>query len=127
RRDPNATAAQFPGLYDFLINKWYFDELYNAALVRPVLVLARLASNIDRFIIDGIINGSAALTELLSRLQGIFDHLAVDGVVNGLARGVYFVGDWSRSLQTGRLRNYLMFLAAALVGLFAGVFVWIQG
>jgi proton-translocating NADH-quinone oxidoreductase chain L len=126
-RDPDATAASFPGLYDFLINKWYFDELYDAALVRPTLALARLASNLDRFIIDGFINGSAALTELLSRLEGLFDNLAVDGLVNWSARGVYFAGDWSRSLQTGRLRNYLMFLAAALVGLFASVFVWIQG
>jgi hypothetical protein len=36
-------------------------------------------------------------------------------------------GDWSRSIQTGKLRNYLMFLAVALVGLFAGVLVWIRG
>jgi hypothetical protein len=43
------------------------------------------------------------------------------------AKAVYVTGDWSRSIQTGRLRNYLMFLAVALVGLFAGVFTWILG
>jgi len=36
-------------------------------------------------------------------------------------------GDWSRTIQTGKLRNYLMFLAVALVCFFAGVFVWISG
>ena len=46
--------------------------------------------------------------------------------MNLTARGVYLVGDWSRGIQTGRLRNYLMFLAVALVGLFVGVFAWIQ-
>jgi hypothetical protein len=36
-------------------------------------------------------------------------------------------GDWGRSIQTGRLRNYLMFLAVGLVGLFAGALLWIRG
>ena len=53
--------------------------------------------------------------------------IAVDGLVNLTARAVYVVGDWSRAIQTGRLRNYLMFLAVALVGLFAGVFAWVRG
>ena len=37
------------------------------------------------------------------------------------------LGDGGRSIQTGRLRNYLMFLTVALVGLFAGVFAWVRG
>ena len=53
--------------------------------------------------------------------------IAVDRLVNLTARAVYVAGDWGRSIQTGRLRNYLMFLAVALVGLFAGVFAWIRG
>ncbi len=53
--------------------------------------------------------------------------IAVDRLVNLTAQAVYVAGDWSRSIQTGRLRNYLMFLAVALVGLFAGVFAWIRG
>ncbi len=126
RRDPKHTALAFPGLHAFLVHKWYFDELYQAALVRPALALARFASNFDRWIIDGLVNGSAFLTGQLSRLEGVFDNIAVDGLVNWTARGVYFAGDWSRSIQTGRLRNYLMFLAVALVGLFVGVFAWIQ-
>ena len=126
RRDPRATAARFPGLHAFLVNKWYFDELYQAALVRPILELCRLASQFDRWIIDGFVNGAAALTGLLSRLEGVFDRIAVDGLVNWTARGLYSTGDWSRGIQTGKLRNYLMFLAVALVGLFAGVFAWVQ-
>jgi NADH:ubiquinone oxidoreductase subunit 5 (subunit L)/multisubunit Na+/H+ antiporter MnhA subunit len=127
RRDPSQAAAAFPALYDFLANKWYFDELYQAALVRPTLALARLASQFDRWIIDGLVNGSAFVTSSLSRLEGVFDNIAVDGLVNWTARGVYAAGDWGRGIQTGRLRNYLMFLTVALVGLFAGVFLWIRG
>jgi proton-translocating NADH-quinone oxidoreductase chain L len=126
RRDPKTIAERFPGLYDFLVHKWYFDELYEAALVRPTLVLTRWASSFDRWIIDGLVNGLASLVVLLRRLIGIFDQSAVDRLVNWTAQGVYFVGDWGRGIQTGKLRNYLMFLAVALVGLFAGVFAWIQ-
>ena len=62
----------------------------------------------------------------LSRLEGVFDMIAVDRLVNQTGRAVYVMGDWGRSIQTGRLRNYLMFLTVALVGLFAGVFAWIR-
>jgi NADH:ubiquinone oxidoreductase subunit 5 (subunit L)/multisubunit Na+/H+ antiporter MnhA subunit len=121
------TAERFGGIYRFLIHKWYFDELYAAVFVRPCLALARLCRQIDQVLIDGVVNGSAALTAFLSRLEGIFDMIAVDRLVNLTAQAVYVAGDWSRSIQTGRLRNYLMFLTVALVGLFAGVFAWING
>jgi proton-translocating NADH-quinone oxidoreductase chain L len=121
------TAERFAGVYRFLDHKWYFDELYWAVLVRPCLAFARLCRQIDQILIDGLVNGSAALTAFLSRLQGIFDMIAVDRLVNLTAKAVYVTGDWGRSIQTGRLRNYLMFLTVALVGLFAGVFAWIRG
>jgi NADH:ubiquinone oxidoreductase subunit 5 (subunit L)/multisubunit Na+/H+ antiporter MnhA subunit len=121
------TAERFGGVYRFLVNKWYFDELYWAVFVRPCLALTRLCRQIDQILVDGLVNGSAAATAFLSRLDGVFDNIAVDGLVNLTAKAVYVTGDWSRSLQTGRLRNYLMFLAVALVGLFAGVFTWILG
>jgi proton-translocating NADH-quinone oxidoreductase chain L len=126
RISPQEAVKRFGPIYGFLVQKWKFDELYDAALVRPTLALARASSQFDMWIIDGIVNGSAWLTELLSRLEGVFDNIAVDGLVNWTARIVYATGDWGRGIQTGRLRNYLMFLAVALVGLFAGVFAWIQ-
>ena len=67
------------------------------------------------------------MTERLSHLDGVFDKVGVDGLVNVVGQMVYVVGDWSRAIQTGKLRNYLMFLAVALVGLFAVVFAWISG
>jgi proton-translocating NADH-quinone oxidoreductase chain L len=121
------TAERCGRIYRFLMHKWYFDDLYWAVFVRPCLALARLCRQIDQVLIDGLVDGSAATTTLLSRLEGIFDMIAVDRLVNLIAQAVYVTGDWSRSIQTGRLRNYLMFLALALVGLFAGVFAWIGG
>lgn len=96
-------------------------------LVRPCLALARFCREIDQVLIDGVVNGMAAATKGLSHYDGVFDMIAVDRLVNLTAQAVYAVGDWSRSIQTGRLRNYLMFLAAGLVGLFVGMLAWIRG
>ena len=127
RFQPSAAAERFRPVYDFLAHKWYFDELYDRLFVRPSLALSRGLSHFDRLVVDGLVNGSAALTSLLSRLEGVFDSIAVDGLVNLVAKGVYASGDQGRRLQTGRLRNYLMVLAVAAVGLSAGVFVWVRG
>ena len=60
---PGRLAAMLPGVYRFLLNKWYFDELYAAIFVRPARGLARVLWQIgDATIIDGVPNGLAALT-----------------------------------------------------------------
>ena len=125
RLDARKTAAKYAPIYNFLVHKWYFDELYNAVLIRPVLHMAAVIATFDRIVVDGIVNGAAWSGERLSRISGRFDNEIVDGAVNGLSRLVYRIGDAGRSIQTGRLRNYLMVLAVATVGLFAGVFAWV--
>ena len=53
----------FRPIYLFLLNKWYFDELYDALLVQPRSALARaLWQTGDATVIDGVPNGLAALT-----------------------------------------------------------------
>ena len=62
-RVPAQLAERFAPLYRFLLNKWYFDELYDRIFVRPTLALARGLWQVgDAKIIDGIPNGLAALT-----------------------------------------------------------------
>ena len=34
---PARLAARFPGVYQFLLNKWYFDELYDRIFVQPTI------------------------------------------------------------------------------------------
>ena len=51
---PVALARDQRPLYEFLLNKWYFDEIYDFLLVRPALWLGRLFwKGGDGFIIDG--------------------------------------------------------------------------
>jgi NADH-quinone oxidoreductase subunit L len=54
RTAPQRLAAEFPALYRFLLNKWYFDELYDFLFVRPAFALGRLFwKGGDGVIIDG--------------------------------------------------------------------------
>ena len=54
RTAPKALADAAPGLYRFLLNKWYFDELYDFLFVRPTFWLGRvLWKGGDGFLIDG--------------------------------------------------------------------------
>ncbi len=60
---PAQLAQSFGVIYRLLLNKWYFDEIYAALLIRPITALARLLWQVgDATIIDGIPNGLASLT-----------------------------------------------------------------
>jgi NADH-quinone oxidoreductase subunit L len=51
---PDELAEQQPMLYQFLLNKWYFDELYDLIFVRPTKALGRfLWKRGDEWLIDG--------------------------------------------------------------------------
>jgi NADH-quinone oxidoreductase subunit L len=52
---PAITARVFEPVYLFLLNKWYFDELYDALFVRPALRIGRFLWKVgDGTIIDGL-------------------------------------------------------------------------
>jgi NADH-quinone oxidoreductase subunit L len=95
--DPDRIAARFPLLYRLSYNKFYVDEFYAAVIVRPLLALARGALRFDLGVIDGIVNGVAGT----ARASGA-----------ALAR-----------LQTGRVRDYLLFMALGLAAVL-GVLLW---
>jgi NADH-quinone oxidoreductase subunit L len=60
---PMRLATMFRPIYLFLLNKWYFDELYDAIFVQPAIRLARMLWQTgDATIIDGVPNGLAEMT-----------------------------------------------------------------
>jgi NADH-quinone oxidoreductase subunit L len=61
---PEKLVTRFAPVYRFLLNKWYFDELYDLIFVRPALWLARELWKVgDGQIIDGVPNGLASMAE----------------------------------------------------------------
>ncbi|HUN41440.1 MAG TPA: NADH-quinone oxidoreductase subunit L [Acetobacteraceae bacterium] len=60
---PMQLAQSFRPIYLFLLNKWYFDEVYDAIFVQPAIRLARMFWQTgDVTMIDGVPNGLASLT-----------------------------------------------------------------
>ncbi|MBN9454744.1 MAG: NADH-quinone oxidoreductase subunit L [Bosea sp.] len=80
---PGKLAAANPALYQFLLNKWYFDELYDFLFVRPSKWLGRFLWKkgdglvIDGFGPDGVSARVVDVTNRVVRLQtGYLYHYA---------------------------------------------------
>jgi NADH-quinone oxidoreductase subunit L len=93
---PAATARALRPLYLFLLNKWYFDELYDFLFVRPAFAIGRLLWK----------GGDGAI---------------IDGAIDGTAAGVVRVTDRVVKLQTGYMYHYAF---AMLIGV-AAILTWL--
>jgi NADH-quinone oxidoreductase subunit L len=80
-------------LHDFLSHKWYFDELYDAAFVKPGAAIGRFSRTVvESALVQGVlIGGPVAVVRAGSAL--------------------------ARSAQTGYLRSYALTLIAGLAAL----------
>jgi NADH-quinone oxidoreductase subunit L len=120
--NPNDIRRQFPGVYDFLVDKWRFDVLYDAMFVRPVHIVSAWCAGFDKRVLDAILHASASLTVLTSHWDRKFDEGMVDGLVNLVGNVTRSVGMSLRVIQTGRLRQYVMWIAVGVVVLFGVLF-----
>jgi NADH-quinone oxidoreductase subunit L len=90
---PGKLAAQQPALYRFLLNKWYFDEIYDFLFVRPAMWLG-------------------------SFLWKKGDGATIDGGINGLAMGIVpYVTRLAGRAQSGYLFHYAFAMVLGLVAL----------
>ncbi len=99
RQIADAMAQSMAPLYKLLLNKYYVDELYDAAIVQPIKAVSQqgLWRGFDVRIIDGAVNGTGAL-------------------VNGGAAVL-------RRLQTGSVRAYAGSLFVGVV-VVLGYYLW---
>ncbi|MDB9311872.1 NAD(P)H-quinone oxidoreductase subunit 5 [Spirulina sp. CS-785/01] len=88
--NPSKIAQQFRPLYNFSLNKWYFDELYHKVFVMNSRRLAREMLEIDYKVVDGAVN----LTGLVTVITG-----------QGL-----------KYLESGRVQFYALIVFAAVLG-----------
>jgi NADH-quinone oxidoreductase subunit L len=97
-RKPEAIAQSLGPAYKTLLNKYYVDELYAAAVVRPLL-----------WVSDHV-------------LWKIVDVEAIDGTVNGIAHGATAVGDRVRHTQSGNARSYAVWVVVGALVIIAILF-----
>jgi NADH-quinone oxidoreductase subunit L len=84
-------VGQFGPLYAFLLNKWYFDELYDVVFIRPAMWLGRIfwkkgdEAVIDRFGPDGAATAVRFGNVLTARLQSGYVYTYALVMLLGLA------------------------------------------
>jgi NADH-quinone oxidoreductase subunit L len=87
---PDRFAQQWKSLYQGSLNKWYVDEAYDRAFVRPTLMAA-------------------------SELWKQIDVNVIDGAVDGVARAVAWCGWLLRLVQSGQTQHYALAMAVGIV------------
>lgn len=90
-------SAKFKGLYNLLLNKYFVDEVYEAAVVQPI------QKSSEKF------------------LWKIFDVKIIDGLVNGVAELVESGSGIIRKIQTGIAQSYALYMMAGI----ALVLLWL--
>ena len=95
---PGELAKSMKGAYTTLLNKYYVDELYAAAVVKPLLWLS---------------------THVLWQTV---DVQMIDGAVNGIAHGTSEVGDGVRHAQSGNTRSYAVWVVIGAIVVIAIIF-----
>ncbi len=96
---PERLAESFHAPYKLILNKYYVDELYDRAIVRPLVWLS---------------------TRLLWQ---VVDEGAVDGSVNGLAQAARQCGERVRLVQSGNTRSYAAWVVVGAV-LVVSLLLW---
>lgn len=119
RANPDVEWSEYSGLRRFLFRRWYQDELYERVFpVAFTQYVSRVIAWFDRNVVDGVINGIGWFGEWWGRFTGAFDRLVVDGAVNGAAGGTQFLGLLLRTLQTGKIQTYVLYVVVGVAAIF---------
>jgi NADH-quinone oxidoreductase subunit L len=116
--DPDEVRRSFAPLHRFLLHKWWFDELYARVFIRPLLWISGRVAALDQQGIDWLADSLARAVEALARLDDWIDRTFVDALVDLLARRTYALALKLRTIQTGSIRQYVMWIAVSTVALF---------
>ena len=115
--DPADVKRQFAPIYTLLWNKWYFDELYQFIFIRPTHFVSGLIAKFDKQVIDVCIDKLASGVKVISRADDLIDRTFVDGIVNLVGNWTYSAGRSLKTVQTGRLRQYVVLIVVGVVAL----------
>ena len=104
-------------LYTLSFNKYYFDQNYNKYIYQPTFRLANKVAWIDWELYDKyFINGFGRLTDWASRVTGKFDFDVIDQIlVDGTGRIANLFGRTFKTVQTGKLQNYVLYVTAGVI------------
>ncbi|MBI89940.1 MAG: NADH-quinone oxidoreductase subunit L [Candidatus Marinimicrobia bacterium] len=110
-------AKRWGFLYDWSINKYYFDENYDKYIYQPTLRLAEKIAWIDWELYDKyFINGFGRLINWVSKISGKIDYDFIDQIiVDGTGKAASLFGRTFKKIQTGKLQNYVLYVTAGVI------------
>jgi len=88
-RTPHRIVARFPKIYKLLYNKYYVDEVYNAAIVKPLVNGSQVVyDKFDLKVIDGTIDATATATGFAGKVLSLFQSGLVKDYALAILLGV---------------------------------------
>ena len=128
REDP--LKKPLGGMYKLLQNKYYLDELYAIIFYRPANWLAETLTYkwLDKGVIDGFLHGIARLGIMLGGvLRNSFDLPVINGAGDAAASSTRGLGALMRTLQKGRVQQYMLIAMAVFTAAGLLIALLIQG
>jgi len=107
-------------MYPILKNRYYLDDLYEKAFVKPSQWLGvQVIAFLDKGIIDSFLHVIGRIFTWLGDLVKVLNLWLIDGVGDGIPIAIFNFGGWLRRMQTGRVQQYmlLVLVAAVLIGI----------
>jgi len=92
---PRRAASVWRTAYEWSLNKFYWDEIYQAFVVRPGELLAEVCRLLDQYVVDGLVDGMGRLPVMVGRLL--------------------------RSTQNGLVQSYALMMVLGLAALLLAV------
>ena len=114
----------FSPFYNLFYHKWWFDELYRAIFILPVMKISGWVAACDKNGIDWLADNLARAMNVCAKIDNWIDRIFIDKVIDLLAGGTYAVGISLKKIQTGNVRQYVMLLALGLVALFVAMNIY---
>ena len=103
-------------LWTVFHNKYWIDEIYSYTIVLLTLWISKMLYYIDaKWIIDPIVNAVGKLGVWVSVVAADVDRYIVDGAVNGLAHFTGLLGRTMRNTQDGKIQVYLLVVAVFMM------------
>ncbi len=111
---PGQWSQGVPRAYSMLLNKYYVDEAYDAAIVEPTKRVGSLWDWVDRNIIDGIVRSVGRMTQAGSAGSTWIEKHIIYGLLNVIGYTNHLAA-WSwRKLQSGMVHHYAAIIVAGL-------------
>jgi NADH-quinone oxidoreductase subunit L len=124
RNVPDPLARAQPGLFRFLENKMWLDEIYEQTVIAFSRLLSRLSDWLDRYFWDGLVRLFAGIGQAFGVLSKGFDDHGINAGVDETTSGTRGFGRLIAAAHSGQIQTYLGAIAVGMLLLLV-LYAWL--